>query len=127
MAEVHYTPEGEEDTVRIGVCLPTEILQIILPNVRLDAMSSQLPPQAEQYLDSVVAGGFFPSKEAALEAAIVALREKMEPIPFVPDEDMESVEQAIRSANAGESREMTPEDWEALRQLARDVAARGNG
>lgn len=90
-------------------------------------MSIQLSPQAEQYLDSVVADGFFPSREAALEAAVDALREKLEPIPFVPDEHMERVEQAIASSNAGRSREMTPEDWESLRQLARDVAARGIG
>ena len=52
-------------------------------------MSRELSPQVEQYLASVVAGGLFPSEEAALEAAIAALREKIESIPFVPDEHME--------------------------------------
>ena len=87
---------------------------------RLNAMASQLPPQIEQYLDSVVAGGLFPSKEAALEAAIAALREKTEPIPFVPDEHMARVEQAIESANAGKTRPLTPEYWGSLRQAIRD-------
>ncbi|HEX4144273.1 MAG TPA: hypothetical protein VHY91_12255 [Pirellulales bacterium] len=86
-------------------------------------MATEVPPQIEQYLASVVAGGLFPSKEAALEAAIAALREKTEPIPFVPDEHMERVEQAIESANAGHARPLTPEYWENLRQLARDAAS----
>jgi hypothetical protein len=87
-------------------------------------MASELPPQIEQYLASVVAGGLFPSKEAALEAAIDALREKTEPIPFVPDEHMARVEQSIESANAGRSRELTDADWQNLRQLARDAASK---
>ncbi len=86
-------------------------------------MATVLPPQIEQYLASVVAGGLFPSQEAALEAAIDALREKTEPIPFVPDEHMEIVEQAIESANAGHGRVLTDSDWENLRQLARDAAS----
>ena len=86
-------------------------------------MAGELSPQIEQYLASVVAGGLFPSREEALEAAIIALREKIEPIPFVPDEHMELVEQGIASARAGLCREMTDADWDNLRQLARDVAA----
>jgi hypothetical protein len=86
-------------------------------------MASELPPQIEQYLASVVAGGLFPSKEAALEAAIDALREKTEPIPFVPDQHMARVEQSIESANAGRSRVLTDADWQNLRQLARDAAS----
>jgi hypothetical protein len=54
-------------------------------------------PQAERYLASFVAGGLFPSKEAAIEAAVAALREKTEPIPFVPDEHMARVEAAIEA------------------------------
>jgi hypothetical protein len=65
----------------------------------------------------------FPSQDAALEAAIAALREKTEPMPFVPDEHMARVEQAIESANAGRTRPMTPEYWESLRQAVRDAAA----
>jgi hypothetical protein len=90
-------------------------------------MAIVLSPQTEQYLASVVAGGLFASKEAALEAAVDALREKTEPIPFVPDEHMERVEQAIESANAGRSREMTPEFRESILQRIRDAAARGDG
>ena len=85
-------------------------------------MACELSPQIEQYLTSIVAGGLFPSKEAALEAAINALREKTEPIPFVPDEHMARVEQAIESADAGRTSPMTPEYWESLRQIVRDAA-----
>jgi hypothetical protein len=86
-------------------------------------MVRELSPQAEQYLASVVAGGLFPSQEAALEAAVDALREKTEPIPFVPDEHAERVDQAIESANAGRAHAFTDADWENLRQLARDTAS----
>jgi hypothetical protein len=89
---------------------------------KLKIMATMLPPKIEQYLASVVACGMFPSQEAALEAAIDALREKTEPIPLVPDEHMERVEQAIESANAGRTRPMTPEYWEGLRQVVRDAA-----
>jgi hypothetical protein len=37
-------------------------------------MADQLSNQSEQYLADVVAGGLYPSKEAALEAAVTALR-----------------------------------------------------
>ncbi len=86
-------------------------------------MSRELSPQSEQFLASVVAGGLFPSPEAALEAAIEALREKTAAIPLVPGEHLERVEQAIESANAGRCRELTDADWEQLRQYARDVSA----
>jgi hypothetical protein len=82
-------------------------------------MAIELSPQTELYLASVVAGGLFPSKEAALEAAVEALRAKTEQIPFVPAEHMELVEQGIASARAGRSRELTDADWERLRQHAR--------
>jgi hypothetical protein len=87
-------------------------------------MVKELSQQTEQYLASIVAGGLFPSKEAALEAAVEALREKNKEIPFVPVEDMESVEQAIESSRAGQSSPMTRADWDELRQLARNTAAR---
>jgi hypothetical protein len=65
-------------------------------------MVKELSPQAEQYLAGVVAGGLFPSKEAALEAAAAALREKTDEIPFVPDEHMEQVERLLsRPMRAG--------------------------
>jgi hypothetical protein len=86
-------------------------------------MARELSPQIEQYLASVVAGGLFPSEEAALEAAIAALREKIEPILSVPDEHMERLDRAIESANAGQCREMTDADWDNLRQIARDAAS----
>ena len=86
-------------------------------------MATQLSPQIEQYLASIVADGLFPSPEAATEAAIAALREKTEPIPFVPDEHLERVEQAIEAANAGQTCPMTPEYWANLRQIVRAAAS----
>ena len=83
-------------------------------------MSRELSPQVEQYLASVVAGGLFPSEEAALEAAIAALREKIEPMLSVPDAHVELIEQGIASLRAGRCRVFTDADWENLRQLARD-------
>jgi hypothetical protein len=73
-------------------------------------MVRELSPHIEQYLASVVAGGLFSSQEAALEAAIAALRVKTEPVPFAPDEHMEPLEQAIESANAGRCSERTAAD-----------------
>jgi len=90
---------------------------------RLKAMDHELSPQNEQYLERVVAGGLFPSKEAALDAAVAALREKTDEVPFVPDEHMEAVEQGIDEADAGLSQPMTDDDWSRLRQRAHDVAA----
>ena len=85
-------------------------------------MQHELSPQSEQYLDKMVAGGLYPSKEAALEAAIEALREKNKGIPFVPDEDAEAVDQGLEQASAGQATPMTEEDWARLRQLARAVS-----
>jgi hypothetical protein len=87
-------------------------------------MAIELSPQNEQYLASVVAGGLFPTTEAALEAAIAALREKTEPIPHVPDEHMELVEQGMASVRAGRTKPMTPEYWDGLRQIVRDAGAK---
>jgi len=81
-------------------------------------MAIELSPQTEQYLASVVAGGLFPSKEAALEAAVEALRATTDQIPLVPAEHMGLVEQGIASARAGRSRELTDADWDRLRQRA---------
>lgn len=86
-------------------------------------MTFDLSPQSEQYLASVVAGGLYPSTAAALEAAVVALREKTAQLPFVPDEHMELVEQALASSGEGRSRPLTDADWSHFRQLAKDSAA----
>ncbi len=87
-------------------------------------MSSELSPQIEQYLASIVAGGLFPSKEAALEAAIEALREKTERLAPIPEEHLKLIEQGVASARAGRKRELSDADWENLRQRAHEVAAR---
>ncbi len=87
-------------------------------------MQHELSLQSEQYLDKIVSGGLYPSKEAALEAAVEALREKTQEIPFVPDEHMERIEKAIESANAGKATPMTAADWAGLRQRAVDIADR---
>ena len=82
-------------------------------------MSHELSAQTEQYLASIVAGGLFPSKEAALEAAVEALRNRTA-IPMIPEEHMEAVEQGIASAIAGRAGPMTKADWEDLRNHARE-------
>jgi hypothetical protein len=86
-------------------------------------MSRDLSESTEQYLASVVAGRLYPSKEAALEAAVAALREKSRQVPLVPDEHLELVEQAVASSLAGRSRALTAADWANLRQNARDAAS----
>ena len=45
---------------------------------------------------------------------------KTEPIPFVPDEHMERVEQAIDEVNAGLAKPFTPEYWESKIKRFRD-------
>ena len=87
-------------------------------------MSSELSPQAEQYLASVVADGRFASKQDALEAAVEALRAITQPVPMVPAEHMALVEQGMESARAGRGRELTDADWQRIRQAARDAANR---
>ncbi len=85
-------------------------------------MLDDLSSQNEQYLASVVSRGLFPTKEAALEAAVAALREKTEPLPLVPAEHMRRVEEAVESSAAGKTTPMTPEFWESLRQPIRSRA-----
>ena len=85
-------------------------------------MSHELSPQTEQYLESIVAGGLFPSKEAALEAAVEALRNSAG-MPMVPASDMDAVEQGIESAQAGRARTLSDEDWEKVRRHAAEAAA----
>lgn len=72
----------------------------------------------------MVTGGFYPSTEAALEAAVEALREKNGTTPLVPDEHMIAVEEALAELEAGVEEEMAASDWEGLRQVIRDVAAK---
>ena len=86
-------------------------------------MASELSPQSEAYLAQVVAGGVYPSKEAALDAAVDALREKNADLSPIPEEHAELVERAIASSEAGRSRPMTDQDWARLRKLAIDVAS----
>ena len=87
-------------------------------------MATELSPQTEQYLASIVAGGLFPSKAAALEAAVEALRAKYEPNPSVPPEHMELVEQGMASVQSGRYRELTDADWASLCQRAHQAVSR---
>jgi hypothetical protein len=89
-------------------------------------MAAELSSRIEQHLASMVAGGLFPSQDAALEAAIDALCDKFEPIVDAPAEHMERLEQAIESANAGNTKPFTPEYWNNLRQKIRDAATHGS-
>lgn len=87
-------------------------------------MPDELSPQAEAYLASIVAGGLYSSKQAAIEAAVAALREKNQPLPNVPDDHMDAVEAALSAAQTGQLCEFTAADWSRLRGYAHDVAAR---
>jgi hypothetical protein len=57
-------------------------------------MAYELSPQSEQYIASVVSGGLFSSKEAALEAAVAALREKTRPVARMRSPRLAHPEQA---------------------------------
>lgn len=69
-------------------------------------MSFDLSPQNSQYLAKVVADGLFPSVDAAIDAAVDALRRQNERLPMVPDEHMDAVEEALADLEAG-----IEEDW----------------
>lgn len=64
-------------------------------------MASDLSPQNEQYLQQVLAGGLFPTREAALDAAVSALREKQEESQPIPSEHRRLVEKALDELDAG--------------------------
>jgi hypothetical protein len=93
----------------------------------IERMSNGLSPQSEQYLAHVVASGMFPSKEAALEAAVVALREKNEEVSMIPEEHMALVEEALASVEAGDVRPITEADWRRWHELIDKVAAENRG
>ena len=86
-------------------------------------MEHRLSPQNEQYLEQIVAVGLYASKEAALNAAIVALREKTEEVPAVPAEHFDAVEAGLAEAEAGLCQPMTDDEWSQLRQRAHEIAA----
>ena len=71
-----------------------------------------------------MAGGLFPSKEAALEAAVVAFRTQFERAPPVPAEHLELVEHGLASIEAGRRPELADADLEAFRQRAAGIALR---
>lgn len=87
-------------------------------------MSFDLSPDNSQYLAKVVADGLFPSVDAALDAAVDALRRQNEQVPMVPDEHMDAVEEALADLEAGIEEDMTTGDWDELRQIVRDAAAK---
>lgn len=82
-----------------------------------------LSAESEDYIRQVVASGQYPSRTAALDAAVAALRELTESILWVPEEHMEAVEQGLAEADAGLARPMTDADWAELRKIAHDAAA----
>jgi hypothetical protein len=85
-------------------------------------MEHDISPQSEQYLQQIVASGLYSSKEAAIDAAVAALREKNGAVPFVPDEHAEAVDEGLAESKAGLSRPMGTDDWARLRTLASKVA-----
>ncbi|MBS0208312.1 MAG: hypothetical protein JSS27_05095 [Planctomycetes bacterium] len=87
-------------------------------------MSHGLSPHNEQYLEQVVSAGRFPSVEAAIDAAVEALRERDQGVEYVPDEHAALVDEAFEASAAGNSRPMTSEDWASLHRLVDEIAAR---
>ena len=85
-------------------------------------MSNSFSPQTERYLEQVVASGLYPSIEAAIDAAVQALREKNRGLEFVPEEHAAQVDEALAESATGKSRPMNQADWARLRQLAHDAA-----
>ncbi len=88
-------------------------------------MPESLHPYSEQYLQDLVDRGVFPTRAAALEAAVESLRVERQEIPLVPPEHMAAVEEGIRDAEAGQV-----EDWnleEELRWLQEHSAKHPQG
>lgn len=83
-----------------------------------------LSPQNAQFLEAIVAGGLYPSVDAAIDAAVAALREKTEQIPFVDDEHMAAVNEGLAEADAGLAKPMTDEDWSRLHEEVNEVRRR---
>jgi len=95
------------------------------------SLDQPLSSRTEQFLAEAVANGLFPSKAAAIDAAVEALRGNVHvlrrgtaTVHFVPDEHMEAVEAAIEESEQGLSTPMTAADWNALRQRAHETASR---
>jgi len=86
-------------------------------------MNFAISPENQRYIESLVSDGLYPSSEAAIDAAIAALRLRSNMSEEVPDSHRADVEQAIASSREGMSRPMTPDDWTQLRQSARDAHA----
>lgn len=86
-------------------------------------MDERLSTESQRYLTSVVSAGLYPSEQAALEAAIAALRERNEQSTPVPIEHLEAVEKGIASSIAGRSRPLTAADWARFRQIAREACS----
>jgi hypothetical protein len=83
-------------------------------------MASELSPENEQFLAQAIAVGLYPSKEAALDAAVGALREKAGDIPLVRADHMQAVEQGLASANAGRVKDWTAADVERIKRIGRE-------
>ncbi len=84
---------------------------------------SRLSPQSEQFLEHAVAAGWFPSKEAALDAAVQALRDASAELPLIAEEHLDAVEAGLNEADAGKSLPWTSQDRETIRNLAKQRRA----
>lgn len=87
-------------------------------------MDFAISPDNQRYLDDLVRVGAFPSRDAALNAAISALRETSEPESLVPPEHEAALEEAMAESEAGLSSPMTDDDWAELRRIASEAAAK---
>ena len=83
-------------------------------------MANHFSPQNEQFLARILAEGTFTSRDTALDAAVSALREKIDAAPLIPAEHEELLAEALDSTEP--SLEVTPEFWARLRQRVHDIA-----
>lgn len=87
-------------------------------------MINDLSPQNLEYLRLMMSGGEFPTVGAVLDAAVDALRRENEKLPKVPDAHMEAVEEALEEMATEGEEDFTQQDWDDLRQIVRDIAAK---
>lgn len=73
-------------------------------------MSSDLSPQNEQFIEHAVASGIFPSRQAALDAAVETLRTNRDVPQPIPAEHLPLVEEGLEALNEGRGVAWDPEN-----------------
>jgi len=73
-------------------------------------MSSDLSPQNEHFIENAVASGLFPSRQAALDAAVETLRTNCDAPQPIPAEHLPLVEEGLEALNEGRGVPWDPEN-----------------